>query len=291
VQRARPGHACIVLTIAKKRISAELTAHIFKIQMPFVTLTTDWGTRDHYVGALKGRLLSRIPEVRVIDISHDIFPFDTLQASYILKNAYHHFPEGTIHYSGMKGRLQTGALPELMIVESEGYYFVGIDSGLFSLVLEENTRKCYALPTKGHFNSGEWSEGIVDTISKLAGGESPASFATERNSLIQAFSAQPIIDADSIRATVIFIDRFENLVLNITEDLFNKVCGNRGFMIEMRRVRQPLNKISQWYNEVEEGEILALFNRDGYLEIALNRSNASGLLGVNLYEPIRIIFM
>ena len=258
--------------------------------MPVVTLTTDWGIRDHYLAAFKGRLISTVPGVQLVDISHSISPFDILQASYILKNAYKHFPEGSIHYSGIKGKIPVETLPELLIVESEGHFFVGVDSGLFSLVLEEKPKRNFVVAAKGHFNTKEWANSVVECISQLSQNKALPDYAEERQAINQSFSPQPMIDDDSIRATVIFVDEFENLVLNVKEDLFERIRNSRRFVIEMRRVNQPINKICRWYNEVQEGELLALFNRDGYMEIALNRSNASGLMGINLYDTVRIIF-
>ena len=258
--------------------------------MPVVTLTTDWGIRDHYAAAFKGRLLSHIPGVQVVDISHSIATFDVLQASYILKNAFHHFPPGTIHYSGIKGKLPANAPPELLIVECEGHFFVGTDSGLFSLVLGDKPKNIYVMAGKGHFNTSTWGLMVLDCLKRLSQDEPTSGFAEERSGISQTFYPQAMVNADSIRATVIFVDEFENLVLNVNEELFELTRGQRGFHIEMKRVSPPVSKISNWYNEVDEGELLALFNRDGYLEIALNRSNASGLLGIRLYDTVTILF-
>ena len=258
--------------------------------MPVVTLTTDWGLRDHYVAAFKGRLISRSPGIVLVDVSHTIQPYNILDASHILKNAYLHFPPGTIHYAGIKGKMLPGILPELSVVSCDGHYFIGLDSGIFSLMLGERPKTIHAVPGKGFFNSYEWVDTIVDCIGRLSEGQLPAELGEERPSVLPSFSPQPVADGDSIRASVIFIDDFENLVLNVRQDLFDKTRRNRDFNIELRALKQPLNRISRWYHEVEEGELVALFNRDGYLEIALNRSNAAGLLGVNLYDSVRISF-
>jgi S-adenosylmethionine hydrolase len=142
----------------------------------------------------------------------------------------------------------------------------------------------------GHFNTSAWGQMVLDCLKKLSQHESLAGFAEERASISQTFYPQPMVNSDSIRATVIFVDEFENLVLNVNEELFERTRGQRGFHIEMKRVSPPVAKISNWYSEVDEGELLALFNRDGYLELALNRSNASGLLGVRLYDTVTILF-
>jgi S-adenosylmethionine hydrolase len=258
--------------------------------MPVVTLTTDWGLRDHYLAAFKGRLISRMPDVRLVDVSHSIQPYNVLDASYILKNAYPHFPSGSIHYSGIKGKTLQGVRPELTVVSCDGHYFIGLDSGIFSLMLGDKQKTVHAVPGKGFFNSYDWVETIVDSICRLVEGQHPADFAQERPGVSPSFAPQPVADADSIRASVIFIDDFENLVLNVRQEFFEKIRKNREFNIELRALKQPLKRISQWYHEVEEGELVALFNRDGYLEVALNRANASGLLGVNLYDSVRISF-
>ena len=256
--------------------------------MAIVTLTTDWGHRDHHLAAFKGSLLSLLPAITIVDITHDVNPHDTLQASFILKNAYRQFPEGTVHFSGLMG-VPAGSQPELLIVQSEGHSFVGMDNGLFSLVLGERPRRILSVPTPSD-HPGGWRNAATACICSLLSGTGVVEGVEERTKMMTTFSPQPMTDADSMRATVVYVDEFENLVLNITREQFDSHCKQRKFSIEMRRVNQPIQRISQWYNEVDEGELLALFNSDGLLEIALNKANASGLLGIKLYDSIRINF-
>src|SRR5689334_17727794 len=107
--------------------------------MSVITLTTDWGRRDYFVASLKGRLISLCPDTRIVDISHDINPFDVLQASFILSNCYDKFPEGTIHFIGMKGNRLKDELKKYILVKCRNYYFIGYDSGIFFLTLGDES--------------------------------------------------------------------------------------------------------------------------------------------------------
>ena len=131
---------------------------------------------------------------------------------------------------------------------------------------------------------------MVESIAQLASTKKPEELGTPRSDLLISFQSQPIFDSNSIRGTIIYIDEFENLVLNVRKDLFDKVATNRSFSIDIIRSNQRISNLSNFYNEVEEGELLARFNQDGYLEIALNQSNAAGLLGLKQFDTIRIEF-
>lgn len=257
--------------------------------MPVVTLTTDWGTRDHYLASFKGRLLGAIPEVQLIDISHAIQPFNILEASFILKNAYSNFPKGTVHYVGMTGKSQNVSPVKMLIVVCEEHFFIGADTGIFSLVLEEKEKKIYSISSYGE-ELNPWNNKMVDNLAQLAINKNPGQLGILQPDLVTYFQSQPIFDSNSIRGTIIYIDEFENLVLNVTKDLFYRVANNRAFAIDIIRSNQRISRLSTLYNDVEEGELLARFNQDGYLEIALNQSNAAGLLGLKQSDTIRIEF-
>ena len=258
--------------------------------MPILTLTTDWGTCDPYVACFKGSLMLRKSELQVIDITHEITHFDILTAAYIIKTSFDKFPSGTIHYIGLTGPDNHEIEFPFLIVESEGYFFVGFDSGIFSLVLDERAKKVYHLSAGQHEDRNIVEETIMDAIIKLGKGTSPSQLGTEQEDVLISYFAVPTIDISTIRGSIIYIDSFGNAILNITRYLFEKEYRNRDFAIFMRKSDYTITKISKSYEDTENGEIVAFFNTNGYMEIALNRGNAAGLLGLKVMDAIRIEF-
>lgn len=259
--------------------------------MPILTLTTDWGICDPSVGSFKGSLLSRNLSLQIIDISHDIRHFDTLTAAYVVKTTFRKFPKGTIHFIGLCGEEEQNIDCPYIIVETEDHFLVGYDSGVFSLILDnEESKKIYSIKAANHGERKKNEELILEALTDLTNGKSAAKIGELKESYVINYFAFPTIDANAIRATIIYIDSFGNAVLNITKEVFDKECKNRPFVIYMRRSEYIITKISSSYEDVSYGEIVAFFNSNDQLEIALNKSKAAGLLGLKVMDAIRIDF-
>ncbi|HQV99441.1 MAG TPA: SAM-dependent chlorinase/fluorinase [Bacteroidia bacterium] len=258
--------------------------------MPILTLTTDWGVCDPYVACFKGSLMMRNSSLQVIDISHEITHFDILTAAYIIKTTYDKFPKGSIHYIGLTGPENHDIEYPFLIVESDGYYFLGFDSGIFSLVLDEKPKNVFYLDARQHEDRKKVEELVLDTLVSLGKGINPSKLGTEQQGVLTSYFAVPTTDANTIRGSIIYVDSFGNAIMNVTKDFFEKEHKNRPFSIYMRKSNYTISKISKSYEDTENGEIVAFFNTNGYLEIALNRGNASGLLGLKVMDAIRIEF-
>jgi S-adenosylmethionine hydrolase len=262
--------------------------------MAFLTLLTDWGHRDHYVGAFKGMLLSLHDQVRIVDISHDIEPFDTLHAAFVLKNAYPNFPKGTVHYIGLNGAgnsAQDEVSQDYLLVETDGHYFVGIDSGVFSLLLGEAEKRIYRLPINPAADERKaLQQQVANILVRLYKGEPAKKLGVEQDALRPSYFAQPTVDPSGLRGALLYIDGFGNCIFNITRALFEQEHRNRSFTIHLRRANYTVRDLRKDYSTVETGEIVALFNQDDFLEIAINRDNASKLLGMKQFDTIRIEF-
>lgn len=228
--------------------------------------------------------------LQVIDITHEITHFDILTAAYIIKTSYDKFPEGSIHYIGLTGPDNHDIEFPFLIVESEGHYFVGFDSGIFSLVLDEKPKKVYYLNARQHEDRKSVEETILDAIVKLGTGTTAAQLGKEQDSVLTSYFAVPTTDANTIRGSIIYIDSFGNAILNIRKDFFESEHKNRDFVIFMRKSDYTINRLSKSYEDTENGEIVAFFNTNGFMEIALNRGNAAGLLGLKVMDAIRIEF-
>ncbi len=258
--------------------------------MPILTITTDWGLRDHYLAAFKGELLSLIPSLNLIDVSHEIEKFNTMQAAFIIQNFYHKFPEGTIHFIGVSSNENCISECPFLIVRARGQYLIGQDNGIFTLILGNDSKEIVRLPFSGNADRNESYNCLLDTLKKLAEGINFETLGTTELKIEESYFAQPTIDSKVIRGTVMYVDSFGNAIVNIKKDLFDQIRKDRKFIIHLRKSIYDVSKISNSYEDVEVGEMLALFNQDGYLEIALNKESASKLLGLRIMEPIRIEF-
>lgn len=262
--------------------------------MAFLTLTTDWGRRDHYVGSFKGKLLSRLPGLVIVDISHEIDPFNTLHAAFVIRNAYSSFPSGTVHFIGLDGAgnsAQDEPGRDFLAVEADGHVFIGIDSGIFSLILGEMEKKAYRLPIDAlHSGHRVIQDQLASLLTQLCQGEAASSIGQPIEQLIPSFFAQPTIDPAGIRGALVYVDGFGNSIFNVSKELFERERGSRKYSIALRRTNYTLDEILNDYGAVETGEIVALFNQNGFLEIAINRDNASKLLGLKQFDTVRIEF-
>lgn len=251
--------------------------------MAIITLTTDLGLKDHYVSAIKGAILSKIPNVIIIDISHQIPTYNIQDASYIIKNAYPNFPKGSIHIIGIKAE-QTNQSSHV-IVFSDGHYFIGADNGIFSF-LDTRIDKIIELPaTISTFPSRDV---FAQIASEMVNGKKIEELGKAKENLLERMPFRAATMGDMIRGTVEYIDSYGNVMCNITQNLFDQVGKGRGFKIEF--ARYEILKMSKTYNDVPEGEILALFNSADQLEISMNSDRANSMLNLKLNDSVTIRF-
>jgi hypothetical protein len=256
--------------------------------MTVITLTSDWGLKDHYLAVVKGIILCQIPDAQIVDISHEIPPFNLRQASFILRNAYKSFPEGTIHIIAMN-TIETKDQPHTAAL-MDGHYFIGTDNGIFSLIFDRMPDKMVELEIFQDSNLFTFAtrDRFIKAAAHLAHGMPIEELGKLKEDWESQMHFEPVITDDSIRGMIIYIDNFENVITNITEKTFLKLRKHRKFSIEVRG--EKINKISKSYLDVPNGEIVALFGSTGNLEIAINQGNASGLLGLNIDDPVSIKF-
>jgi len=256
--------------------------------MPIITLTSDWGLKDHYLASVKGAFLRSIPGVTLVDISHQIPPFDLNQASFILKSAYKNFPEGSIHIVGVNTEASID-MPHVLI-KHKGHYFIGADNGIFALMFNENPELIIELDIIQTSNRFSFStkDVFVQAAMHVIEGNEIEHLGEKRDALTNKMSFQPVIEPKLIKGKVIYIDGYQNVITNITEDLYNEVVKGKKSRILLRGGNYEIKNISQSYLDVSEGELLALFDSENHLEIAINKGKASSLLGLGIDDVIRI---
>jgi S-adenosyl-L-methionine hydrolase (adenosine-forming) len=256
--------------------------------MPIITLTTDWGTKDHYTGAVKGALLSLMPDAKIVDITHEIPTFDIGPASFVIRNSFRSFPEGTIHVLGINTEASTETPHTIALYE--GHYFIGADNGIFSLIFDHRPEKIIELDIMQDSDYFTFStrDVFVKAAYLICKGEKIESLGFEKKSLLELIPLKPVVEQNAIKGNVIYIDAYENAITNISEELFHEICKGKKFTISFRGY--DIDVLSKAYKDVDPGEKLALFGSSGYLEIAINTGNASSLLGLKLKDSVRIDF-
>lgn len=259
--------------------------------MSIITLTTDMGTRDHYAGVLKGTIYKLFPSVTIVDLSHQVKSFYVPEAAMIVRNSYPDFPKGTVHLIGVSPNLSE--LVRHLAVEFKGQYFVGADNGMFPLIFDREPSKVVDLshiaqtatsllfPSRDIFAVAAChlaQGGIMEILGR------PSEILNHQQAFV------PVINGRTIRGLAIHVDVYGNVITNIDKTLFQTVGQGRPFEIRFRKEQHVINRIFNSYLDVPIGEKMALFGASGLLEIAINRSNASQLLGVKHEDVISITF-
>lgn len=258
--------------------------------MSIVTLISDWGYRDHYIGSVKGTLYRLIPDVNIVDITHEIALHDIIHASFVLKNSYHSFPENTIHLIAVDADA-TLQKPHA-VVKLDNHYFIGADNGIFSLLSNKKPQKVIQLDIyqEGNFFTFPERDIFCRAAAEIIKGTPIEKLGNEVEDVKQLQFFQPVINQDRIKAKVIHIDAYHNLITNLDAETFQSVRKGRNFQIHFYNGQFTVDSISDSYSDVSEATILAVFSSEGYLEIALNKGKASELLGMELDSPVIIDF-
>jgi S-adenosylmethionine hydrolase len=247
--------------------------------MPLLTLTSDIGNQDYLVGAVKAQLLKVNPDFRLIDISHNISPFNYPQAAYVCRNAIKNFPAYTYHLI-LVSLFESKPDQLLMAFHNEQYFFCA-DNGLLTMILEEKPDMVIGIPLDKTVirNTLYCTEVMAKAVNQLVHGESIKNIGVGDVSYMEKNPLRPMLSDNWIEGQIIFIDNFENVIVNITREQFEEQRKGRHFKIVFKR-DEVIESISESYADVAEGEKLAIFNSAGYLEIAINKGNAAGLFGL-----------
>lgn len=247
--------------------------------MPLLTLTSDIGQQDFLVGAVKGQLLQGEGNFTIIDISHQLPPFNYPQAAYVCRNAIKNFSAGTFHLILVN---LFDEKPEHMLLAQHNGHVIGCaDNGLLTMILEEAPQKVVALALdKAQQKNTIYCLSIfTKAFNEFLKGKKIEELGDPNVSIRVKNPLRPLLGNNWIEGQIIFIDNFENVIVNISKEEFEEQRKGRSFKIVFKR-DEVIDKISETYADVNEGEKLALFNSAGYLEIAINKGNAAGLFGL-----------
>lgn len=257
--------------------------------MTFVSLTTDYGTKDFYAAALRVKILERA-EVDVVDLTHRIQPFNIAQAAYQVESALNLFPAGSIHCVDVAAAV--GEKSRFVLFKFRNQFVVGCDNGLPRIILEYGQPDvCVSLNVNDLVQ--HLSFPAIDifphVVEHLVSGKDPLLLGDEIPPM-EATTLKPIVHNKMIRTSVIHIDSYENVVLNIRKHDFEHTAQARNFVIQLRR-GADLNSIHTQYADVGEYEMTAFFNTTGYLEVAINRGNLAGINNISVGDTVQIDFV
>lgn len=270
--------------------------------MALVTLSSDFGPHDYLVGAVKGQLLQANSEFSIVDISHAIAPFNYPHAAYVCRNAIKNFPAFTFHI--IMVNLFDKKPEQLLLAFHNHQYFLCADNGLLTMILEEKPEMVTGILFENNTPKSaiDFAQIFGKVINQLVAGEPILKIGLPDTNYVERKPLYPSFDNTWIEGQIIFIDNFENVIINITRSQFEEMRKGRKFKIAFKH-NMVIEKISESYADVAEGEKLAFFNSAGYLEIAINKANAAGLLGLKgfseksqvlqnqlFYQSVRVYF-
>jgi S-adenosyl-L-methionine hydrolase (adenosine-forming) len=257
--------------------------------MSFITLISDWSKDDYYTAAVKGQVYQSFPDARFIDINHNIHPFDIQETAFVLRNTWKNFPEGTVHIVAVDSEWHND-YPHV-IVKYNKQYFVGTDNGIFGLAFDEKPEKTIKidkdLPDVQTFPS---MFVFARVAAQLLKGSKPDDFGSALENVYYRPQIMPITDKDTIEGSIIFIDSYQNVITNISKKTFDETGKGRKFEILVQSNHYRINKINTRYNETSNGELLALFNSAGLLEVAMAKARLAEIMSLKKMSSIRVKF-
>jgi len=251
--------------------------------MSVITLTTEWRSDDIYAGIIKGKICSLSPTTVVIDNASSIPAFNIPYASFVVRNTFHYYPEGSVHIICVRSEASNET--RLLAVKAKGHYFIGTDNGIFNLILNSVPDEAVALDKKE--GKGEL-EIFAETAVAIISGKSLGEVGLQASDIVEKVPLRATIDKEMILGSVIFIDSYGNAITNITRDIFSRVFGGKEYRIRIQNNRNYISHISEKYSDVPEGELLAIFNHLNLLEMAINGADISELFNIEIGSSIRI---
>lgn len=252
--------------------------------MAIITLLTDSGESDHYVAAIKARILSHNPALVIVDISHQIRPTDIGHAAFVLKSVFREFPKGSVHLIGVNS---TGNRNDPFVaLKLEDHFFVGCDNGFFGLISDQQPQEIVRL--NGVLTTFPEKEIFANAAARIASGETFENLGEKTLDLKRMIDRQVKATRKQISGTVMRVDAYGNLITNIPQEAFDILSKNKAYTIQFGG--EKFRRVNSQYSQAEEGECFIVFNSLGLLEIGIYKGNAAELLGLEYDSAVNIIF-
>ena len=262
---------------------------------PIITLTTDFGSNDHFVGVMKGVILDIVPEAEIIDICHAVQAFDVLDGALTISQAYSYYPTGTVHVVVVDPGVGTARRP--IVASSDKYHFVAPDNGVLSLVYAREERMHVRHITAEHYflqpvsNTFHARDIFSPVAAYLAKQVDTVKFGEEVEDYVRFAAPKPkIVDENRIRAVVLKVDRFGNLITNITAQDAPRLFAAEPAQFKILIGNREVTEMCSAYAEGTPGEVFGILGSMGFLEIAANRGAAAQLAGAGKGSDVNVVF-
>jgi len=261
---------------------------------PIVTLTSDFGLNDHFVGNIRGVILDIVPEAQIVDICHAVQAFDVLDGAITIAQAYSYFPNGTVHMVIVDPGVGTARRP--ILLSTERHTFVAPDNGVLSMIYarEERVRVCHI--TAEHYflqpvsNTFHARDIFAPVAAYLAKGVEPAKFGEEVTDFVRFNAPKPKpVDEKTWRGVVLKVDRFGNLITNITPQDVPVLFQSAPPPFKIAAGKREITEIHSSYAEGAPNEVFGILGSMGYLEIAANRAAAAQIVGAGKGSEVNVI--
>ncbi|MDZ4716309.1 MAG: SAM-dependent chlorinase/fluorinase [Cytophagales bacterium] len=255
--------------------------------MAIVTLLTDSGESDHYVAAIKAKILSTNPGLTLVDISHSINSCDIAHGAYVLRSVFRDFPKGTVHLVAVDAAGNPG--DAFIALQLEDHFFLSVDNGLLGLISEkphQNLVELNAINTV--ITSFPERDILAPAAARLASGVSVLTLGKPMPTYKKMTDRHVKATKKQILGHVIRVDRFGNLITNIQKETFETLSLGKPFTIQFGG--EKIKRIHTNYHQADQGDCFLLFNSAGLLEIGIYKGNATELLGLTYDSPVNIMF-
>lgn len=254
--------------------------------MAVITLLTDFGDKDYYVGLFKGDLYTSCPSSTIVDISHSIPPYDIVAAAFYLKNVYSHFPKGTIHI--VRVNEQGLGKQKLLAAKYQNYFFIAPDNGILTMVFDEKPDLIVEVDLK-QVKLKTLEDYYCRVVKEITFNHNIGSIGVSISNYVERKAMMAVLQHDKIIGNVIHVDNFGNAITNIHAEDIKRFGKDKNMRINYRK-HDFIERIVENYNDVPQTYNLARFNSLGYLELCINGGNASDLLGLNKGDTLQILF-
>ena len=254
-----------------------------------ITLTTDFGTSDHFVGAMKGVILGFAGQAQIVDITHEIQPFEVTEGAFVIAQGYRYFPKGTIHVVVIDPGVGSTRRP--ILAEADGHFFVAPDNGVLSMIFGQNKARVRHITNEKFFlkqvsRTFHGRDVFAPVAAHLAKGALPARFGKPIDDYLRLTLDKPASKGKrEWTGAVLRADRFGNLVTNLHIDDFAQV---KTHAFELTIGRQSVSRLALTFTECAPDELFAIFGSSGYLEIATNQGSAAKALGCGAGAPVEL---
>ncbi len=254
--------------------------------MALITFMSDFGYTDHYIAAVKAKILSSNPGLSIVDIGHNIERYNIAHGAFVLSAVFREFPIGTVHVVSVNATVNNY---EYVAVKLEEHYFIGVDNGLFGLISDQDPTIIANINgfQKG-FDSFPAKNIFAPAAVKLASGANIHEVGTPKKCINKMLGRQLRATKKQISGHVIRVDHYGNLITNIKKDVFDQLKGERGYVVNF--ARETIHQIHNKTSKVDPGDCYVYFNSLGTLEISINQGNASQLLGLEYDSPVFVQF-